>query len=185
MLWITLLFALLIALGALAFVVWPMVDQEAPLLVVEDDQLADLVARKDSALRSLKDLEFDLQIGKIGDEDFVRLNQRLSRQAISLLQQIERITPEGALLDEQLEAEITKLRRVQAATRVVMAEPVLPTVAVVEASTMQATAPKNRTSAPDGAARFCTECGAQITASFKFCANCGAPVARVATAQEN
>lgn len=183
MLWITLLFALLIAFGALAFVVWPMVDQEMPLLVIEDDQLADLLARKDSALRALKDLEFDHQIGKISDEDFTRLNYRLSQQAMRLLQQVERISPEGALLDEQLEAEIAKLRRVQATTRAVVVESPSPTVAAVEEPKGSAPILANNT-VPDGTTRFCTECGARITSSFKFCANCGAPVAHMVTAQE-
>ncbi len=184
MLWITLLFALLIALGALAFVIWPLVGQEMPLLVVEDDQLADLLARKDNALRSLKDLEFDHQVGKISDEDFVRLNDRLSRQAMNLLQQVERVRPEGGLLDEQLEAEIAKLRRVQASTRVVIAEQHAPTVAAVQEAPPQAIASVDNVSAPPGAVRFCTECGARITVSFKFCANCGTPIANMVAEQE-
>jgi len=166
MLWITFVLALLITLGAFAFVVRPLVDREVPLLLVEDDRLTDLLARKDSALRALKDLEFDHQVGKISDDDFARLNSRLSRQAMSLLQQIERIAPEGQLLDEQLETEITKLRRVQATTRAEVAEtPTAPTAVAAPAA-----------AAPEAPTQFCTECGARVTSSFKFCANCGTPI---------
>jgi hypothetical protein len=172
MLWITILFALLIAL--FAYVIWPLVRQDAPLLPLEDDRLTDLLTRKDTALRALKDLEFDHQVGKINDEDYQRFHERLSRQAVGLLQQIERITPESAQLDEQMEAEIAKLRRVEASPRTVVTATAVPTP--IGGNGVAATA---------GAVRFCTECGTPLTPSFKFCANCGTPIARVVAGAEN
>lgn len=183
MLWMTLLLALLIALAAVGYVLWPLVSQEAPLLPVEDSRLSELLARKDNALRAIKDLEFDYQVGKIGDEDYQRLRERLDRQAISLLQQVEKVTPESTALDEQLEAEIAKMRRVQASSRV---EEMAATTPVVSVQPM----PVNGNQSgkiepipnPAGMNRFCTECGAKVDPSFKFCANCGAPVAKLSTA---
>jgi hypothetical protein len=172
MLWITILFALLIALGAFAYVILPLVRQDVPLLPLEDDRLTDLLARKDTALRALKDLEFDHQVGKINDEDYQRFQERLSRQAVGLLQQIERITPESAQLDEQMEAEIAKMRRVQ--ERKGIAVPASPASVAI-----------NGVSPTAGAVHFCTECGTSLTPSFKFCANCGTPVARVSVGAEN
>lgn len=182
MLWMTLLLALLLSLGALAYVLWPIVSQKMPAMPVENDELADLLARKDRALRSIKELEFDHQVGKISDEDFQRFNFRLSRQAIALIQQVEKLTPATNELDEALETEITKLRQVQAKRRV-------STDATDDAITVNGTAkPAVVTSIPAAAgetakskARFCTECGTKLEPSFKFCANCGAPtVASVA-----
>lgn len=169
MLWITLLVALLLSLAALAYVVLPLLAKQPPLLPVEDDRLTDLLARKDSAVRAIKELEFDHQVGKISEEDYQRFNQRLSRQAITLIQQLEKITPESAALDEQLEIEIAQRRQAHPAAK---PQKVTPSVAV-HTSITTATA----------VTRFCTECGAKIDANFKFCASCGAPVKAVEPVQ--
>ncbi|MEZ4869635.1 MAG: zinc ribbon domain-containing protein [Caldilineaceae bacterium] len=164
MLWISILLALLISLAALAFALWPLLSKEPPLVQVENEQLTDLLARKDSTLRAIKDLEFDHQVGKVSADDFQRFNQRLSRQAIGLIQQIEKITPDSATLDQQLEAEIVKARRTTAASVAPTTVPVPPVMAAPVVS---------------GKAHFCTQCGAKLETSYKFCANCGAPVPQV------
>jgi biopolymer transport protein ExbB/TolQ len=167
MLWITLLLALLISLAALAYVLWPLLTQQPPALLVEDDRLMELLARKDSTLRALKDLEFDHQVGKLSEEDYTRFYERLSRQAVALIGQIEKVTPQISSLDEAVEAEIAKQRRVltprNGATKTVAAAPV--------ATGTLATSPSDGTMAT-----FCTECGIRLQPGFKFCANCGAPV---------
>lgn len=163
-LWLTLILALLISLAALFYVIGPLVAKQPPLLQVEDERLTDLLARKDRAVRAIKELEFDHQVGKIDAEDYQRLNQRLSRQAITLIQQVEQITPASATLDEQLEAEIAQRRQAKPpTTSTISAKPVnLPATAAATVT------------------RFCTECGARIDTNFKFCANCGTPVAMTA-----
>lgn len=163
MLWITLTVALLLSLAALGYVVLPLLSKQPPLLQVEDDRLADLLARKDSALRALKELEFDHQVGKISEEDYQRFNQRLSRQAIGLIQQLEKITPESATLDEQLEAEIARRRHAQTPANLQKAaSPVVVSTPMV---------------IRNGSPRFCTQCGTRLDTNFKFCGNCGTPVA--------
>jgi hypothetical protein len=158
-LWITLILALLISLAALFYVIGPLVAKQPPLLQVEDDRLSDLLARKDRAVRAIKELEFDHQVGKIDAADYLRLNDRLRRQAITLLQQLEQITPLSAVLDEQLEAEIAQRRQAKPApVKAVSVPPIQPVPTAA------------------GAAHFCTQCGARLDTSFKFCANCGAPV---------
>lgn len=161
-LWITLLLALFVSLAALAYVVLPLLTKQPPLLQVEDDRLTDLLVRKDSALRALKELEFDHQVGKIDAEDYQRFNQRLSRQAITLIQQLEQITPESAALDERLEAEIAQHRQAQTPMKV---QKSTPSVSISKPVVTTASA-----------FRFCTQCGTRLEANFKFCASCGAPV---------
>ncbi|MCB0063736.1 MAG: zinc-ribbon domain-containing protein [Caldilineaceae bacterium] len=188
MIWISLLLAFLLAGGALAFIVWPLVSREAPLLPMEDDRLADLLARKDRALRSIKELEFDHQVGKIDDENYQRLNYRLSQQAIALIKQVEKITPATAELDEALEAEIAKLRRVQATSRATDLSATIATGEAVRSGAATAATngkraqPATQTAPPS---RFCTACGTKLEPSYKFCAGCGAPVAQTAVAQED
>lgn len=178
MLWMTLLLALLLSLGAVAYVLWPIVSRDVPLLPVEDDRLTDLLARKDRALRSIKELEFDHQVGKIDEEDYQRFKYRLSQQAIALIQQVEKITPATTQLDDALEAEIAQLRRVEATSRA----PEL--VTANGAVAKRATVAVSTTTKSDTKARFCTECGTEIEPTFKFCASCGAPIARAAVVHE-
>lgn len=183
MLWITLLLALIIAAAALGFVVWPLVSRETPMLPVEDSRWVELLTRKDNALRAIKDLEFDHQVGKIGNEDYQRLRERLNRQAIGLIQQLERLTPESSGLDTQLEIEIAKLRRMSPSNRA--EDPAIATsVGTIASEPKTTTSDEN-----DGVdsvpvanggvtAQFCTQCGVKVDPSFKFCANCGTPVVR-------
>jgi len=170
MLWITLLLALLLSFAALFWVVLPLLTKQPPLLQVEDDRLTDLLARKDSALRAIKELEFDHQVGKISEEDYQRFNQRLSRQAIGLIQQLEKITPESAALEEELEAEIAKHRQAQAPAR--------------DLKTPSPVAVRPPVVAASGTTRFCTQCGTRLDANFKFCGNCGTPVALAEAVKE-
>ncbi|MEZ4736099.1 MAG: zinc ribbon domain-containing protein [Caldilineaceae bacterium] len=169
-LWITFILALLLSFSALFFVVLPLLTKQPPLLPVDDDRLANLLARKDSTLRAIKELEFDHQVGKISEEDYQRFNQRLSRQAIGLIQQLEKLTPESVALDEQLEAEIAHRRQTKAPAKVQEkgrdAAKTTPVGTPLPSSVM----------ATPSAKRFCTECGARVDVNFKFCANCGAPV---------
>lgn len=172
MLWITLLIALLISGVALAYVLQPLLDRHPPALLVDDDRLTELLARKDSTLRALKDLEFDQQVGKLSAEDYNRFYERLSRQAIALIGQIEKVTPQGSALDEALEAEIAKQRRALPARTNGVAKPAATTPVL-------ATNGATNTAATD-ATLFCTECGTRLQPGFKFCGNCGAPVAKLA-----
>lgn len=49
-----------------------------------------LEREKALVLRSLKELEFDKAMGKVNDEDFSDISQRLRARAITLMQDIER-----------------------------------------------------------------------------------------------
>jgi hypothetical protein len=54
-----------------------------------------LLREKALVLRSLKELEFDRAMGKIGDDDFAALSSRLRARALTLMQDLER-TPAAA-----------------------------------------------------------------------------------------
>jgi hypothetical protein len=158
-LWATLIAALAISGVALVFVVRPLLAPGPAAVVLDDDRLTELLARKDAALTAIKELEFDYHVGKIAAEDFQRLDERLRRQAIALIQQVEKLAPESATLDERLEVEIARLRHTQ---------------------DRSAAAPEIASAPPVPAAqsaRFCTNCGAPLAANHKFCAQCGTPVA--------
>lgn len=160
MLTLTLVAAALLSLAALLYIVWPLLQPGPAPVIVEDDRLSELIGRKDDMLKAIKDLEFDYQVGKLSEEDYARFDQRLRRQAIGLLQQIDQVIPEVNRLDDSLEAEIQQRRKVgvDAATG-----PPLPSSPPL----------------PAGRPRFCTSCGEPLRAGNRFCANCGAKVEEI------
>jgi len=169
---VSIVVAALLSLAALAYVVWPLVTSKPAPVVVENDRLTELIGRKDAVLSAIKDLEFDYHTGKLSDEDYERLDQRLRRQAIGLIQQIEKLAPESAVMDERLEAEIARLRKTQ--DRVPAATAVQ---SPVTAAAGAAPSPRSEPAGPlKSGPRFCTTCGHPVQPSFKFCAHCGAPV---------
>ena len=174
MAWIAVLFALVVSLGALAYVVAPLLKAGPAPVLVEDDRLADLLSRRDAVMVAIKELEFDYQVGKFSDEDYQRFDQRLRRQAIGLMQQIEEIVPESASLDAALESEIVQRRKVQ--DRQAPSSAPAPQPAPVR--------PPPPTADMAGV-RYCTNCGNALDPNHKFCANCGTPVAAASVAVSN
>ena len=161
-LWLTVLLAALLSLVAIYFTVSPLLKPGRATLVMDDDKLVELLGRKDATLQAIKDLEFDYRVGKMSEEDYQRHNQRLRRQAIGLMQQIEKVAPATASLDEQLEIIIAQFRQTTGAA------------ASTPANGDNAAA----SPATSGATRFCTQCGKPVASDHKFCAHCGTPIAQ-------
>ena len=161
-LWITTLLAAIISLVAIYFAVSPLLKPGKATLVLDDDKYIELLGRKDATLQAIKDLEFDYRVGKISQEDFQRLDQRLRRQAIGLLQQLEKMAPATATLDKELESLITHFRKTSVA-------PALGTSTVVIDNTLAAIPPRQATC-------FCIQCGKPVESGHKFCAYCGKPI---------
>jgi Tfp pilus assembly protein PilN len=94
------LLAVVLAVGALAYVLAPLLRRDAlePDAGSEAalDELRELHAHQQTLLASLKDLEDDRQTGKIGDEDYERLHARLSAQAIEVMQRLDRAEQQEA-----------------------------------------------------------------------------------------
>ena len=204
MLWVTLFVAVVISLAVALYVVRPLLDRGPAPVYIEDDRLTDLLSRKDVVLRAIKDLEFDRNVGKLEEVDFVRFNQSLSRQALGLMQQIEKIAPTSNQHDDALEQEIARLRKTtdrkpsdtleqeiarlrktperQPATRPAAVNVPANVAASGAAKVEPAKKVVTHTNGASPAAvankpKFCTECGEPVNANHKFCANCGAALA--------
>ena len=100
---------------------------------------------KTLVLRSIKDLEFDHAMGKVSDQDFADMGQRLRVRAAGLLRQLDA----GAAYASQIETELARR------------------LASLPGRTNAAASGAPR------ASRFCTECGAPHEADAKFCGQCG------------
>ena len=170
MVWtIELLVALLISGLAILAVAWPLLKKGPTPAWIEDDQLLELLHRKEQVLLAIKDLEFDYRVGKLSEEDYRSYDQQLRRQAIALLAQIEKVAPESAQLEASLEREILQRRKVRDG------------IGAAADGSAEGTAHPSRTSTSveDKQQRphlYCTQCGHPLDPHHRFCAMCGAPV---------
>lgn len=169
-----LLIALLLSGLAIAVVVWPLLKKGPASVLVEDDRLAELLHRKEQVLASIKELEFDYRVGKLNEADYQQYDQRLRRQAIGLMQQIEQAAPESAGFDATLEREIEQRRLVKPASTSKPEHDAGVEAEIARRRRVPATQAPTPTNGV--AARFCTNCGATLAPHHKFCANCGIPV---------
>lgn len=108
--WIPAVIALFVGFVAILYVVWPLLRSDADQPIQTLDDSLELIQQKDVALRAIKELEFDLQTGKLSQEDFTRLNYELRQRAIALIRRIDASTPELAELDHSLEQSIVRER---------------------------------------------------------------------------
>ena len=167
MLWLSIALAVVISLAALAFVLWPILRRGAAPVLVEDDRLTDLLARKDAVLASIKELEFDYHVGKVSEEDLALFNERLRRQAIGLMKQIEKVAPVTSRLDDQLEREIAKSRKTRDPRE---SRP-------AQGAVLASNRPSKRVVQVTPTGDFCVNCGQPIDPTHKFCGHCGTPIA--------
>lgn len=87
-----LLFSLVLALLAAAFVIRPLVDRRDALLVdVAPGAVLDAEARRRVALASLKELEYDYLGGKLDDTDYRAQKERLSVEALAAMRAAEAV----------------------------------------------------------------------------------------------
>lgn len=159
---ISLIVVLIVAVVAFIYVAEPLRKPATTLRADEDDELADLIQRKDAVMRSIKEVEFDYQTGKLSEEDFDAYDQRMRQQAISLIRQIEKRSPEVAGLDAELEIMIASRRKTK-----------ITTPSTVNGTTPAPAVQAEKASSQDSDIIFCHECGTKAKTTDKFCAQCG------------
>lgn len=115
----------------------------------EQEQLAELLARRDAAFQALRELNFDHRVGKITDDDFAAFEAHLKQHAAETLRALDRWEAESG---DDIEAAMEQAIRSRKA-----------------GLTSQPTGePPAR---PDG--RTCPKCGKPALTADKFCGKCG------------
>lgn len=145
--------AILLAVAAVFFVLYPVLSGREASMEREDDELTDAQHRKNVALLALRDVEYDYHAGKLDEADYQALKQEIASEALEALdaeeaewvaKQAARQAREGAGAEgdaevpEDVEAEIAALR----------------------ASIREGT--------------VCPQCGHPNPRGSRFCADCGA-----------
>ena len=172
---------------AIALVAYPILrPTEPPLLTAEDadqQEWAELVARRDDTLRAIKDLEFDYRLGKVSAEDFQVFLARLKAEAADILKQMDAWQAEKELaLSDALEAEIAAERQarqprmVPAAARGGVGDDGASAreESVLEKGLEKEIRQARRKGAVPLGARACPRCGYAVAPEDRFCGTCGA-----------
>lgn len=74
----------------------------------DSDSLAHLYENRDTLIRSLKDLEFDFQMGRISEEDFREGNSWYRREAVEVLRDIDSLERDGEAVCRACGAAVSK-----------------------------------------------------------------------------
>ncbi|MGH2978060.1 MAG: hypothetical protein ACRDLQ_00300 [Solirubrobacterales bacterium] len=80
----------MIALAVGAAVAAPFLRPEAEGGAARGERLAELEARKEAKYREIRDAELDYRTGKLSQEDHRALDRSLRREAIAILEEIDR-----------------------------------------------------------------------------------------------
>lgn len=102
---------------ALVFVVYPLLNSRRYLYYLDDllgsrdeIKLSFLHARKRLVFDNIKDLDFEHEMGKLAEDDYVRLRNDLMREAEEAVKDIDRAQIRREI-DEEIEKEVRSRRR--------------------------------------------------------------------------
>lgn len=158
--WILISFLLVLLAGTI--ILWPYLRPQtvgAMQTATVDPQLAELYIQRDMLYQAIRDARFDLQTGKLSQEDYDQQSTLLKQNAAAVLQSIDELETNMAPpeVDAQIEAAVAAARE--------MPEPLKKTTSnggeVKRAGTTH---------------RFCGQCGASLRANDGFCGKCGEPM---------
>ena len=143
------IFGLLI--GACYWIINPLLQQDGRqtgFTPKPEDILEELKNKKDNAYATIRELEFDLSMGKLSEEDFQILKRQYIQEAVGYMKAMDNLkSPPAAIskptdtdLEEEIEQEDTASR------------------------TLEST---------KGNYIYCTSCGRKAAVERRFCAACG------------
>ena len=110
----TFLLAVLLSVAVVAFILHPVLFQvEAPLERTGEDP-TEAQVRKNTALRALRDVEYDYHTGKLDDGDYQQLRSDVAREAVAAIRSADEERPgstaDGSEAQAALEKEIARYR---------------------------------------------------------------------------
>ncbi|HSH02286.1 MAG TPA: zinc-ribbon domain-containing protein [Anaerolineae bacterium] len=151
---------------------------------INPSRRAELLARKESLLATIQNLDFDHETGKIAEDAYQQQRTQNLILAARTEKELAALGQRPPKIDKAIEREIAKLRGATAPPTIPTPStppptptpptPPIPTPTVTPPPTPTPPTPSPATSGP-----FCTQCGRQATSDDKFCAQCGSPLAKV------
>ncbi len=149
MLGYVILFGLLI--GASYWIINPLLQgdvRQNGFIPKPEDILEELKNKKDGAYATIRELEFDLSMGKLTEEDFQILKHQYTQEAVGYMKEMDKLglpqatfsKPVDTVLEEKIEQEVIVVRNPEPAERKYI---------------------------------YCTSCGEKAAVESRFCAACG------------
>ena len=167
----------LVSAGVILFVMMPVLRGDWAALERSDDEVTEVDARKQAALRGLRDAEYDYRSGKLDEADFQALKSDLARQALEAMEEEEE-SAAGHAADEATPTDAAAKRsKGSAAKRAKGASP------NSDGDSLEAEIARVRKGMAEG--RTCSECGHLNVKKSRFCTGCGARLGGVATTAGN
>ena len=157
----------LVSAGVILFVMLPVLRGDWATLERSDDEVTEVDARKQAALRGLRDAEYDLRAGKIDQADYQLIKSDLARQALEAMEEegtAGRTAEEGTPADAATNS-----------TKGASPDP--------DGDRLEAEIARARKGMAEG--RTCPECGHLNVKKSRFCSGCGGRLGGVATTAGN
>ena len=140
-----------LVIGTCYWVIHPLLreeDLQDNLTPQPEDVLANLKNKKDGVYATIKELEFDLSMGKLSEEDFNILKRQYLQEAAGYMEEMDKLESLAATVAESAEPDL--------------AEKIEPQILSHQP--------------PESNQRkriYCTSCGEKAAAENRFCSACG------------
>ena len=159
----------LVAAGVILFVMMPVLRGDWATMERSDDEVTEVDARKQAALRGLRDAEYDFRSGKLDQADYQLLKSNLACQALEAMQEESAAEPAA---DQGTPTDATAKP----------AESAAPAPAP-DGDSLEAEIARVRKGMAEG--RTCPGCGHLNVEKSRFCTDCGGRLGGVATSAGN
>jgi hypothetical protein len=137
--------------GAGYWIISPLLKSDhlnSSLTSESDERFKQLTSEKEGAYATIKELEFDLEMGKLSTEDYETLKGQYMLEALDCMKEIDALQSNQSRkesltekdIEDEIEQEVSQLRN-------------------------------NRSKKTDGV--FCTHCGTKASSEDRFCSKCG------------
>lgn len=113
--------------------------------------LAELMLRRETVLKEIRDLDGDFAAGKLDDSDYQSQRNVLLAEGVAVLQRIDALRAQMSAVDSDLDAQI----ETEVAAR--------------------------RAVAPAAATPTCPQCGTEVRVGARFCDHCGQALEQVSS----
>ena len=168
-----------VAVLAVAYPVLEQATQRGAATSSAEDELEELMAERDAAFQALRDLNFDHQVGKVTDEDYVIFEANLKETAANSLRALDRWESEtDGEVDLALERAVAARRAALAASGATCPN-CGRTAAAGDVFCSGCGQPITQAppQAPQTPSLACPHCGRLNELGDRFCAACGQPLA--------
>ena len=159
---------ILVSAGVILFVMMPVLRGDWAVMGRSDDEVTEVDARKQAALRGLRDAEYDLRSGKLDQADYELLKSDLARQALAAMEE-----EEGAA--GHVTGDATPPRAA--------AKPAESATSEADGDHLEAEIARVRKGMAEG--RTCSACGHLNGKKSLFCTGCGGRLGEVPTEVRN